>query len=111
MLCLAGCNGEVFAHFVEAFLADAFDGEQIVDAFEGAVGFAGVEDFLRGRGADAGDLFEFRGGGGVEVDGVSGRLLVGEGKEGKQKAHNDNRQTNPGGRARKRLPHAMMLIK
>jgi hypothetical protein len=71
--------GEVLAHFVELFRADTFDGEEIVDAFEGAVGFAGVEDFLRRGGADAGDLLEFGGGGGVDVDGVGGWLFLGEG--------------------------------
>ena len=71
-------NGEVFAHFVEAFLADAFDGEEVVDTFEGTVGFSGVENFLGGGGADAGDLLEFGGGGGVEIDGVGRRLLFGQ---------------------------------
>ena len=31
-----------------SFGADAFDREEIVDGFEGAVGFPGVQDFLRG---------------------------------------------------------------
>lgn len=74
-----GFYGEVFAHFVQALLADAFDGEEVVDAFEGAVGFAGVEDFLGGGGADAGDFFELVGSGGVEIDGMGGGLLFGEG--------------------------------
>jgi hypothetical protein len=52
--------GEVLAHFLEFFGADAFDGKEVVDALEGAIGFAGVEDFLRGGGTDAGNLLVLR---------------------------------------------------
>ena len=74
--------GEVLAHFFELFGADAFDGQEIVDAFEGTVGFARVDDFLRGGGADAGDLLEVGGGGGVDVDGMGGGLFLGEDGKG-----------------------------
>ncbi len=71
-------------------MADAFDGEEVVDAFEGAVGFAGVEDFLGGGGADAWDFFELIGGGGVEIYWMGGRFLFGEGGgEGECQENND----------------------
>lgn len=83
VLRLSRLDGEIFAHFVEALLADAFDGQQIINASEGAVGFAGVEDFLCGGGADAGDLFQFGGRGGVDVDGM-GRWLLFCGQSNRQ---------------------------
>ena len=78
--CRWPANGEVLAHFFEFFGADAFDGEKVVDRFEGAVGFAGVEDFLRGGRADAGDLLEIGRAGRVDIDGMRGRLLLREGQ-------------------------------
>ena len=56
-------------------MADAFDGEKIVDTLKRAVGFACVEDFLRRGWADAGNRFEFGSGGGIEIDGMCGGLL------------------------------------
>ena len=69
-------DNEILAHFVQAFGADAANGKKIVDAFEGAVGFAGIEDFLGGGGANAGDELEFGGACRVQVDGVRRRLFL-----------------------------------
>jgi hypothetical protein len=85
---------EVFAHFVEAFAAQAFDGEEVIDAFEGAVGFAHLQDFLGGCGADAGDLLEFFGIGGVDVDGLEGRLLGGGGQRNGYQGNRENETTS-----------------
>lgn len=73
--------GKALAHLFQFFGADAFDGQEIVNGFEGAVGFAGVQDFLRGGWADAGDLLKFGGAGGVEIDGVRERFLFAGARE------------------------------
>jgi hypothetical protein len=87
-------HGQVLAHFFEFFWADAFDGQEIVDTFEQTVGFSSVEDFLRSGRADAGDLLEIGSVGGVDVDGMGGRFLLGEGywqcREGKSKDGEEN---------------------
>src|SRR5260370_22169466 len=44
-----------------------FDGEQVVDAFEGAVGFAHLQDFVSGDRADSRDLLELFGVSGINV--------------------------------------------
>jgi hypothetical protein len=60
---------KVFTHFLEAFLSDAADGEQIIDTFERAVGFAHLQNFFSSCGTDSRDLLEFFGVRGVDVDG------------------------------------------
>ena len=70
-------HGEIFAHFFQALFTQAFDGEQVVDAFEGTIGFAHEQDFFRGGGADSRDLLQFLGSGGVNVDRLERRFFCG----------------------------------
>ena len=87
-------DGQVLAHIFESFGADAFDGQEIVDALKSAIGFAGVQDFLRRRRADAGHLLQIGRAGGVDVDRMRGRFLLGirhrKGGEAEDKTGEEN---------------------
>jgi hypothetical protein len=68
-------NRQIFAHLFKTLFAETFDGEQVVDAFEGAVGFTHLKDFFGGDGANSRDLLELFGVGGIDIDGFERRLL------------------------------------
>lgn len=89
-LCGAGRDGsrdcQIFPHFLNFFWPDAANGEQIVDVFEGAVGFAHLQDFVGGHRADAGHLLQLCGAGGIDVDRAGGRLFLGQ-RMRRQKQH------------------------
>lgn len=69
--------GQILAHFLETPGADALDGAEIVHALERAVGFAHFENFVGDERANARDLLQFGGAGGVEVNGVERGLFLG----------------------------------
>jgi hypothetical protein len=77
---------KVLAHLLEAFLSDAADREQVIDAFESTVGFAHLQNFFGGRGADPGDLLELFGVRSVDVDGLGRRLFCRAGETLQDKA-------------------------
>src|SRR5688572_11685737 len=64
-----GGDGDERLEFQEALLADALDVHQLLDLLEAAVLLAVLEDSLGRGGADAGQRFELRLRGGVQVDG------------------------------------------
>jgi len=68
---------QVFPHFIEPRWANASNGLEVIHAFERAVGFSRLEDFIRGDGANTWNLLEFLSGGRIEVDGVQRRFLLG----------------------------------
>jgi hypothetical protein len=69
-------NGQIFPHLFQPFGADAFDSSQIIHTLERAIGFTRLKDFVCGRGPNARHLLQFRGAGGVQVDGVRRRFLL-----------------------------------
>lgn len=77
---LRSCDRQILPHFVHFLGADAADGGEVVDTFEGAVGFAHLEDFVGGNRTDPRHLLQLRGTGGVDVDGLRGWLLFSRGR-------------------------------
>src|SRR6185369_7860215 len=61
-------DSDLRAETLEDLGADALDGVEVVDAFEGALRGSVVEDALGESGADAREEFEFALCGGVDVD-------------------------------------------
>ena len=69
-------DGQVFAHFVEALLSEAANGQQIVNTFERPVRFAHLQNLLRGGRTDSRHLLKLCGSGGIDVDRPCGRLFL-----------------------------------
>ncbi len=68
-------DGQVSAHFLEAFLADSPDGQQVIDTFEGAVGLTHLQDFVGGCRTNSWDLLKLFGVCGIDVDRLERRFL------------------------------------
>jgi hypothetical protein len=67
---------QIFPHFVEALLADAANGQQIVHTFERPVRLAHLQDFLRRRGANSWHLLKLFGTRRIDIDGLRWRLFL-----------------------------------
>ena len=68
-------DGQILAHFVQAFLSKPANGQQIIDALEGAIRFTHLQDFLRRRRPDPGHLLELFRSRGINVHRLCRRLL------------------------------------
>jgi hypothetical protein len=68
-------DSQILAHFVEAFLSEAANGQQIVHALERAVGLAHLQDFLRRHWSDPGHLLELFRSRGINVHRLCRGLL------------------------------------
>ena len=62
-------DGPVLVHFVQPFLPDAFDGEEIVDALVPAIGLPQLQDLVGCRWANSGNTLQFGGTGAFRFTG------------------------------------------
>lgn len=67
---------QILSHFVQFFRTYPTNCLQIINAFESAVGFSCLQDFVGRRRADARHLLQFRGRSGIQIDGMQRRLFL-----------------------------------